>query len=61
MVSLLVEVFLIQLACHIVQTVGAKPINDLVRVGTPRSAGQRSFETTKFNKLTCGDVLSVPL
>ncbi|KIV89656.1 hypothetical protein PV10_07041 [Exophiala mesophila] len=30
MVSLLIGVLLIQLVCHIVQTVGAKPINDLL-------------------------------
>jgi hypothetical protein len=30
MVSLLVTVFLIQLACHLVATIGSKPIDDLV-------------------------------
>ncbi len=30
MPSLLITVFIIQLLCHLVQTVGAKPINDLV-------------------------------
>jgi len=31
MVSLLVTVFIIQLICHLVLTIGSKPINDLVR------------------------------
>lgn len=30
MVSLLVVVFLIQLVCHLILTIGSKPINDLV-------------------------------
>jgi hypothetical protein len=30
MLSLLVVVFLIQLACHLILTIGSKPINDLV-------------------------------
>ena len=30
MISLLVTVFIIQLACHLVLTIGSKPINDLV-------------------------------
>lgn len=30
MLSLLVVVFLIQLVCHLVLTIGSKPINDLV-------------------------------
>ncbi len=30
MLSLLVVVFLIQLFCHLILTIGSKPINDLV-------------------------------
>lgn len=36
MLSLLVVVFFIQLVCHLVLTIGSKPINDLVRGNTLR-------------------------
>lgn len=58
MVSLLVGVFLIQLACHIVQTVGAKPINDLVRVGTPPLCWT---EIVRDNKVQQADLWRCPL